>query len=109
MLRMTQPELYGREAMRNYAYSWAFCYFLEKQRERKGRQRREDWIAIPEVYLAALRAATEERRKDLPEDAPDDWVSGFQFEIQKEAIEAVVKSVDFDELEEEWVKWLRRF
>ena len=31
-----------------------------------GSKRREDWIAIPDEYLKALRAATETRRKDLP-------------------------------------------
>ncbi len=109
MLKMTQPEFYSPfEALRNYAYSWSFCYFLEVQRERKGSNRREDWIAIPDEYLKALRAATETRRKDLPPDAPDDWINGFQYEIQAEAIEAVLASVDFAELEKEWVDWMRR-
>ncbi|MBK8978500.1 MAG: DUF1570 domain-containing protein [Planctomycetes bacterium] len=108
LLRMTQPEFYSRDPMRNYAYAWAFCYFLEKQRERTGRSRRDEWADLPDHYLQALRRATEKRRADLPDDAPDDWINAFQFDIQREAIDEVLAPLDLADLESEWQKFLRR-
>src|SRR5690606_39018077 len=49
MLRMTQHEFYSNAPLENYAYSWAFCYFLEDQRAKSDRSRSkvEEWAALP--------------------------------------------------------------
>ena len=102
MLEMTQAEFYGMSAMANYAYSWAFCHFLEEQRalSTRNRQRVEAWCELPDRYLAELRKATAEKRDEMPPGAPEDWIAGFQNEIQKIAIEKALEGIDMDALSE---------
>ncbi len=108
MIRMTQRQFYGRSALINYAYSWSFCYFLEQERKKSDRIRNDMWAKLPDKYLAELRKATEAERKNMPEDAPDDWISRKQDPIQKVAIEAALEGVDMRELRKAWEKFVRK-
>jgi hypothetical protein len=108
LLRKTQREFYGRDALANYAYGWAFCFFLEKQGERSERSRNELWATMPDRYIALLRKATEAERAKLPEGTPDDVITQKQDEIQKAAIEELLKDLDINELQDEWEKFVYR-
>lgn len=108
LLRMTQREFYGRGALANYAYGWAFCFFLEKQRDRSERVRNDLWANLPDNYLVELRKAMEAERAKLPPDSPDDLITAKQDQIQAAAIEAVLKDIDLNELQSEWERFLVR-
>ena len=106
LLRMLQPQFYSYDPLRNYAYSWSFCYFLEKERAKSKRNRNEQWAQLPDKYITELRKATAEAKKSMPAEAPKDWISSKRFEIQKAAIRATLKGVDMDELQQAWEKFV---
>jgi hypothetical protein len=108
MLPMTRAEFYGPSALRYYAYSWAFCWFLEQERQKGDRQRNEAWATLTERYLQELRKATDARRAKLGDSAPEDWVTAFEDEIQKEAIGEVMKGLDMDALQEAFESFVKR-
>lgn len=107
-LKMTRSEFYGRSSLQNYAFAWAFCYFCEE--EKKKRKPNLQWAAIPDNYLKHLRDATEEKREKLGVEEDDkDWLSGYENDIQKVAFERTFKDIDLKELEEAWIKAIRRW
>jgi hypothetical protein len=98
LLEMTQPEFYDRRSsLKNYAFAWAFCFFLEQQR--KDTKGNREWGAIPDRYLQNLRVAAgvedparAKRRIDMQE----------TFAIQKRAFEATFGSLDLKPIEAAW-------
>lgn len=106
-VKMTQPTFYGPSVYQNYAFAWAFCYFLEEHRnDPKGNK---EWAAIPERYLENLRQVTAEFRADLPENAPKDWILAMQFAIQDKAFERTFKDTDWAELEKAWIAAMEKW
>ncbi len=103
LLRMTQSQFYGEGVMRNYAFGWALCYFLEEQR--KDAKGNKDWGALPDVYLKNLREATRKKREQLKIDEKDKkWLLPLQDELQKAAYEATFGTVDLVALRKAWIK-----
>lgn len=105
-LRMTQGEFYGGSSLQNYAFGWAFCYFLEEHRQDpKGNAQ---WGAIPDLYLKNLREATKKKRESLGIDAKDkNWLLAYTNDLQKQAYEATFDGVDLVELEKAWIKSMK--
>ncbi|MGE3175223.1 MAG: DUF1570 domain-containing protein [Planctomycetota bacterium] len=101
-LKMTQSEFYGSSILQNYAFGWAFCYFLEEQRQDpKGNPA---WGAIPDNYLRNLREATVQKRKELNIDEKDkEWLVPWTNELQEVAFHKTFDDVDLIELEKAWI------
>ena len=89
--------------LNNYAFGWAFCYFLEKERAKSKGKRNEEWAAIPDVYLKNLRAATDEYAKKVPAGAPKGTLLRFAIPVQKKAYERTFENTDFEKLQAAWV------
>lgn len=104
MLIMPQREFYGPGVLVNYANAWSFCYFIEKERQKSDRDRNQAWADFADVYIENLREITERYRKKFPSDAPDDWIMTYADEIQREAIDETLKTVDPEEMEDAWQK-----
>ena len=105
MMRATQAQFYyNGGVMENYANAWSFCYFLEQERQKPEGKRNEKWAQLPQRYLQHLREATDKVRANMPKGAPDDWIMGFEDEIQDEAIKATLGEIDAEELEKAWLK-----
>lgn len=109
LLEMSQREFYGPSALQNYAMGWAFCYFLEDERDKPDGKRNDQWAAIPDAYLQNLRKATEKHMAEMPMDAPRDWIMAFTDEIQAEAFEKTFGGIDLPELEKAWIAAMRRY
>lgn len=112
-LRMVliQPkhDFYGPGVLVNYANAWSICYFLEMERRKPERRRNQDWADLPDVYLKHLREITARYRAELPENAPDDWIMAYTDEIQREAVELALQTVDEEELEAAWLKEISKW
>jgi hypothetical protein len=108
---MVQPrrDFYGEGVLINYANAWSICYFLELERRKPESRRNQAWADLPDVYLQHLREITERFRARFPENAPDDWIMGFAEEIQREAVEKALATIDERELEEAWLKEIGRW
>jgi hypothetical protein len=110
LLRMPQNEFYAPfSALQNYAMGWAFCYFLEQEREKQDGERRNDWALIPSTYLQNLRMATLEHLKKMPKDAPKDWIQTQRDEIQSDAYDLTFGSLDLDELRDAWIAAMKKW
>lgn len=108
MLKMTQGEFYSSSSLQNYAFSWAFCSFLEELR--RDDKARPEWQAIPDEYLKHLRRLTEEQYKKLGADPKDKkWLSLFEVEIQRAAFDATFSSIDLLALEQAWVAAMKKW
>ncbi len=107
-LKMTQREFYGGSILQNYAFGWAFCFFLEEHRlDPKGNR---EWGAIPDLYLKSLRDATRQKREELKIDEKDkQWLVSYQDEIQEMAFKATFKEIDLGALEKAWVAAMKRW
>ena len=108
ILPMPQRIFYDRKSkdypvLDNYAFGWAFCYFLENERKKPKGERNEEWAAIPDAYLKNLRAATGEYAKKLPSGAPKGTLMRFASPVQKAAYERTFKNTDFAKLQAAWV------
>jgi hypothetical protein len=107
-LKMTQGEFYGPSQMQNYAFAWSFCYFLEQHR--KDPKGNKEWGAIPDNYLANLRAATKKKREDLGIDAKNkEWLVAYTNELQGKAFDATFKDVDLVALEKAWIEAIKKW
>ncbi len=105
MLPMTQQVFYSRTSkdypvMNNYAFAWAFCYFLEK--ERSNRNGNKEWAAIPDKYLKNLRKAADEIVGKLGAKAKGSMMR-FAIPIQRRAYQLTFSGTDFDKLQADWV------
>ncbi|MBK8096491.1 MAG: hypothetical protein IPK26_05250 [Planctomycetes bacterium] len=108
LLKMAQYEFYGASSLQNYAFGWAFCFFLEQQR--KDPKGNKDWGEIPDRYLANLRAATQKKREELKIGEDDKkWLSFWETEIQKDAFEATFKGMDLVALENAWIDAMKKW
>ncbi|MEE9127493.1 MAG: DUF1570 domain-containing protein [Planctomycetota bacterium] len=108
MLKATQRQFYNpKEVSQNYAFGWAFCYFLELERKKKPQERNEQWAGIPERYIKKLRAAAAHYRKKMPEDTPKGSILRWADPIQKRAFEKTFKSIDLPELEAAWIEAIK--
>lgn len=107
VLRMPQYEFYSGSSLQNYAFAWAFCYFLENERD-KTKGRNEQWAAIPETYLKHLREGSEKAKAKMPKDAPKDWITGMTEEIQNQAFEKTFEGVDIPALEKAWIEFMKK-
>lgn len=108
MLKATQIQFYQRKVVsENYAFGWAFCYFLELEREKDKKDRNEQWAAIPQRYIKELRAAAAHYRKQLPEDAPKGSILRLAIPIQKQAYERTFKDIDLAKLEHAWFETIK--
>lgn len=108
ILKMTQSEFYSSSSLQNYAFSWAFCTFLEELR--KDEKALPEWRAIPDEYLKHLRRLTEEQRKELGIDSKDKkWLSAFEVEIQRATFEATFSSIDLLALEKAWITAMKKW
>ncbi len=107
-LKMSQGEFYGPSSLQNYAFAWAFCFFLESHRQDpKGNKA---WGELPDQYLKNLRQITEEFRKERNIDPKDKkWLTFFESDIQKKAYEVTFKDVDVVELEKAWVDAMKKW
>ncbi|MCA8955814.1 MAG: DUF1570 domain-containing protein [Planctomycetes bacterium] len=108
LLAMNQRQFYSRTSkdypvLKNYAFGWAFCYFLELERRKPIKERNKLWAGIPDRYLKNLRAAAEEYRDKLPAGAPKGSLMRFVDPVQKRAYEVTFKGLDWDALQEAWV------
>lgn len=107
-LKMTQSEFYGGSILQNYAFGWAFCYFLEEHRKDPGGNK--DWGAIPDLYVKNLREATRKKREELNIDEKNKtWLAAYQDEIQKMAFEATFKGMDMPAMETAWIAAMKRW
>lgn len=106
-VKMTQTDFYGPSVYQNYAFGWAFCHFLEEQR--KDPKGNKEWGAIPDQYLANLRAVTDEYRKQLPDDAPKDWIMAVRFPIQEEAFRRTFEKTDWGKIEAAWIAAMKKW
>ncbi len=106
-VKMTQREFYGPSVYQNYAFGWAFCNFLEDQR--KDQKGNKEWGAIPDRYLASLREITDGYRKQLPDNAPKDWIMAVQFEIQEKAFDQTFAGTDWSALEKAWIDAMKKW
>lgn len=112
MLKMTQPEFYERKTvLRNYAFGWAICYFLELEGRKKPDRRNEKWAAIPREYLRHLREAATSRANSAPSDpaAAETWMFNQRFKIQQRAFEKTFADIDMQELETAWIAAMKRW
>ena len=110
MLKMTQRQFYSRKVVsQNYAFGWAFCYFLEQERAKRPQERNEKWAAIPQRYIKNLRSAAKHYRKSLPDDAPKGGILRFAVPIQKKAFERTFRTIDLKKLEEAWIAALKEW
>jgi hypothetical protein len=108
MLKATQRQFYNRKFVsQNYAFGWAFCYFLELERHKRPQERNEQWAAIPERYIKNLRAAAAHYKKSLPEDAPKGGILRFAIPIQKRAFENTFNDIDLAKLEAAWIEAIK--
>jgi hypothetical protein len=108
LLAMTQQQFYNRKdkrypVMNNYAFGWAFCYFLEQERQKPAGERNEEWAGFPDRYVQELRKAADEARTKMPADAPKGSLIRFAIPVQKQAFEATFGKVDFKPLQAAWV------
>ena len=102
LLRMTQQEFYGQGVLLNYAFGWAFCFFLDEQK--KDPKGNKQWAAIPDLYLENLRKVTQQKKEQLKVDDKDKkWLLPLQDQLQKEAYEATFKSMDLAALQKAWI------
>lgn len=107
-LLMTQREFYGASALQNYAFAWAFCYFLEEQR--KDPKGNKEWGAIPDAYLGHLRDATKEERDQHHFDPKDKkWLALYEDKIQQTAYQRTFKGMDLIKLEKAWVDAMEKW
>ena len=105
MLPMTQQIFYSRKSkdypvLNNYAFAWAFCYFLEQ--ERKNRDGNKKWAAIPDEYLKNLREATAEVVGKVGS-AGKGSTMRFAITVQKRAFKKTFADTDFQKLQTDWV------
>ena len=108
-LQMTQRQFYGASSLQNYAFAWAFCYFLESVRK-KGDKGNLLYAAVPDSYLKHLRATTERTRKALKKTVEDkEWLQAYQNDIQLEAFEKTFSGIDLVQMEKDWIKAMRSF
>ncbi|MGE3175460.1 MAG: DUF1570 domain-containing protein [Planctomycetota bacterium] len=106
-VKMTQPDFYGPSVYQNYAFAWAFCHFLEE--ERQDPKGNKEWGAIPDTYLKNLREITAEYRAKMPEDAPKDWIMALRFEIQEKAFDKTFTDTDWSALEKAWIDAMKKW
>ncbi len=102
-LKIDRRRFYGTGSLQNYAFAWAFCYFLELEGEKKAGKRNDRWAAIPDDYLIHLRRITEEYKPDQSEDLPKGWLTQYESQIQEEAYEATFDGIDMAALEKAWI------
>jgi hypothetical protein len=108
-LKMSQAEFYGHSFLQNYAFAWAFCFFLEEQRQ-DARNGNAEWAALPDLYLKNLREITEATRKKHGFDERDKkWLMAFETEIQKQAYAATFQGVDLLALEKAWIEAMKKW
>jgi hypothetical protein len=108
-LKMSQGEFYGGSSLQNYAFAWAFCFFLEQQREDK-KSGNAAWAAIPDRYLVNLRELTAATLQEHHIDPKQKQaLAVFEVEIQKKAFEATFKDVDLDVLEKAWIEAMKKW
>lgn len=106
LLRMTQQEFYGQGVLLNYAFGWAFCFFLDEQR--KDPKGNKEWAAIPDAYLENLRKATQKKKEELKVDDKDKkWLVPLQDELQKAAFEATFSKMDLSALQQAWIEEMK--
>lgn len=107
-LKMSQREFYGASSLQNYAFAWAFCFFLEEHR--KDPKGNKEWGAIPDAYLKNLREATDAQREKIGADKNDKkWLSFYEVEIQKVAFEKTFAGVDLLKLEKAWIDAMKKW
>ncbi len=106
LLHMTQQEFYGQGVLLNYAFGWAFCYFLDEQR--KDSKGNKQWASIPDLYLDNLRRATQKKKKELKVDDKDKkWLLPLQDELQKAAFESTFSKMDLSALQQAWIEEMK--
>lgn len=114
LLAMDQRAFYSKDPLRNYAFAWAFCYFLEQEAEKPAGRRNTQWAALPQNYLIALRRHAAKAQRQLEERVKDPAALKGELlmrspAIQKAAFETAFKDVDFAELEAAWVAAMKKW
>lgn len=108
-LKMSQGEFYGPSSLQNYAFAWAFCFFLEQHREDK-RNGNAKWGELPDLYLKNLRQVTEDFRKERKIDPKDKkWLAFFESDIQRKAYDLTFQDIDMIELEKAWIEAMKKW
>lgn len=116
LVRLPQGEYYSNASLK-YAQGWALVYFLRKVTKKK------EWRAIPDNYFTYLRdnVAAFRQEKKVKGDTSGETVEGipgvvvYNFsdrerveEILKEAIGAGFDGIDYEKLDEAYVKWIHK-
>ena len=111
IIRWSQREYYGGNDKRmqgghSYAQGWSMIYFL---RESKVAQKHEVWSTILDVYFNTLRESYNSGLAEL-EAAGDgenyQKISQLSEKSLTLAVDTAFADVDFEEIEEEWKKFI---
>ena len=99
-----KAEYYFRSSL-YYSEGWALIYFLNKSPVVR---RRPEWNKILPVYFDTLKETYQQKLLQLSKEPTIKEKEVAAEEARKAALDAAFEDVDIDELEEEWIKFVKK-